>query len=149
LEAAPLLAQTVDHIGIAVKDLATASRFYRDVLHAEVSEPMRMPDQGIAVVFIQMANIRVELIEAISPQSPIEHVLENHTINHYLDRHPDGGIHHVCYKVQDMAATRAELTARGYRVLGRGDCIVGASGKDILFLDPGLTSGTLIELKQA
>ena len=139
----------VDHIGIAVQDLAQASQFYRDVLQAEVSEPKRMPDQGIAVVFVQMANTRIELIEAISPQSPIEDVLENHTINHYLNQHPEGGIHHVCYKVQDMAATRALLTARGYRVLGSGECIVGASGKEILFLDPGPTGGTLIELKQA
>ena len=139
----------VDHIGIAVQDLAQASQFYRDVLQAEVSEPKRMPDQGISVVFVQMANTRIELIEAISPQSPIEDVLENHTINHYLDRHPEGGIHHVCYKVQDMAATRSQLTAKGYRVLGRGACIVGASGKEILFLDPGRTGGTLIELKQA
>ena len=140
---------TVDHIGIAVPDLDRASGFYRNALRATVSEPKYMPDQGIAVVFVSMANTRIELIEPIAEKSPIEHVLEHHTINHYLDRHPEGGIHHVCYKVPDLKATQQKLVGQGCRVLGNGECIIGASGKAILFLDPAHTGGTVIELKQA
>ena len=139
----------VDHLGIVVPDLAAACAFYRDVLRFPVSEPLVRDDQGIAVAFVQLANVRVELLAATCERSPIEDVLEDQTINHFLARNPQGGLHHVAYVVDDLIATRDRLTAGGYRALGSGKPIIGAGGLPILFLDPKRTSGTLIELKQA
>jgi len=142
------VAGTVDHLGIVVPDLAAATAFYRDLLGFAVSEPLVHDDQGIAVVFVQLANVRVELLAATRDPSPIEHVLEDQTINHFLARNPQGGLHHVAYMVDDILATRDRLTASGCRTLGKGDPIIGASGTPILFLDPRHTGGALIELKQ-
>lgn len=139
----------VDHLGIVVPDLAAACAFYRDVLRFPVSDPVVHQDQGIAVAFVQLANVRVELLAATCVRSPIEDVLEDQTINHFLARNPQGGLHHVAYVVDDLIATRDRLTAGGYRVLGKGAPIIGAGGLPILFLDPKKTGGALIELKQA
>jgi methylmalonyl-CoA/ethylmalonyl-CoA epimerase len=143
-----LRSHQVDHIGIAVPDLATSSRFYRDVMGCDVSEPIEPPGQGIAVVFVQMGNTRVELIAPTQTDSPIRHVLEDHTINDFLARQPVGGLHHICYTVANLAELRPRLTAAGMRVLGTGEPIIGASGLPIVFLDPRTAGGTLIELKQ-
>lgn len=139
----------VDHIGIAVPDLAAAARLYRDVLGCEVSDPVEPPGQGVAIVFVRMGGTRVELIAPTTATSPIRHVLEDHTINDFLARQPAGGLHHVCYAVDDLAALRPRLAASGLRMLGSGEPILGASGRPIVFLDPRTTGGTLIELKES
>jgi methylmalonyl-CoA/ethylmalonyl-CoA epimerase len=139
---------TVDHLGIVVPDLDAAVRFYRDVLGCPVSEPVVPPEQGIAVVFVRFGNMRVELIAPTVGRSPLGQILEEHTVNHFLAREPAGGLHHVCYVVDDLAAVTDRLKASGQRILGSGEPIIGASGQPILFLDPRTASGTLIELKQ-
>lgn len=138
----------VDHIGVVVPDLEKAARFYRDVLGCPVREPVVMADQGIAVVFVSFANTRVELIAPTLPASPLEELLEDQTVNHFLTRKPDGGMHHICYEVDDLDAVLRRLVAAGARVLGSGKPIIGASGKPIIFLDPKSAEGALIELKQ-
>jgi methylmalonyl-CoA/ethylmalonyl-CoA epimerase len=138
----------VDHLGIVVPDLAAATRLYRDVLGCPVSEPVLPPDQGIAVVFVRFGNIRVELITPTVDVSPIPHVLENHTVNAFLKRQPQGGLHHICYVVDDLKVVCGRMRARGIRVLGTGEPIIGASGLPIVFLDPATAAGTLIEIKQ-
>jgi methylmalonyl-CoA/ethylmalonyl-CoA epimerase len=138
----------VDHLGIVLPDLAAATRLYRDLLGCPVSEPLVPPDQGIAVVFVRFGNLRVELITPTVDASPIAHVLENHTVNAFLERQPEGGLHHVCYLVDDLEAICQRLTAAGMRLLGSGQPIIGASGLPIVFLDPKTAAGTLIELKQ-
>lgn len=138
----------VDHLGIVVPDLAAAVQLYRDVLGCPVSEPVVPPDQGIAVVFVRFGNVRVELITPTVAVSPIPHVLENHTVNAFLERQPQGGLHHICYVVDDLKAICDRLRARGMRILGTGEPIIGASRLPILFLDPQTAAGTLIELKQ-
>jgi methylmalonyl-CoA/ethylmalonyl-CoA epimerase len=141
-------AYEVDHIGIVVPDLAAAATFYRDVLGLPVSQPIVPEGQGIAVVFVPFGNTRVELIAPTVDPSPIPHVLEDHTINDFLRCQPAGGLHHVCYAVNDLLEVRDRLRAAGVRTLGSGEPIVGASGLPILFLDPNNPAGTLIELKQ-
>lgn len=138
----------VDHLGIVVPDLAAAMQLYRDVFGCTVSEPVTPPDQGVAIVFVRLGNVRIELIAPTVDVSPIRHVLEDHTVNSFLDRQPQGGLHHVCYLVDDLAAMCDRLSARGIRVLGTGGPIIGASGLPIVFLDPSTAAGTLIELKQ-
>jgi methylmalonyl-CoA/ethylmalonyl-CoA epimerase len=138
----------VDHLGIVVPDLTAATQLYRDVLGCPVSEPVIPPDQGIAIVFVRFGNTRVELIMPTVPVSPITHVLENHTANAFLARQPQGGLHHICYVVDDLKSICDRLRARGIRVLGTGEPIIGASGLPIVFLDPSTAAGTLIELKQ-
>jgi methylmalonyl-CoA/ethylmalonyl-CoA epimerase len=138
----------VDHIGIVVPDLEAAARFYRDVLGCAVSEAVTPEGQGISVVFVPFGNTRIELLAPTVDHSPIAHVLEDHTVNDFLKRQPGGGIHHVCYVVDDLLAVRDRLRGAGLRVLGSGEPIIGASGLPILFLDPQNASGTLIELKQ-
>ena len=138
----------VDHLGIAVPDLAAATRLYRDVLGCPVSDPVEPSDQGIAIVFVRFGNIRVELITPTVDVSPIPHVLENYTVNAFLERQPAGGLHHICYVVDDLKAICNRLGSRGIRVLGSGEPIIGASGLPIVFLDPATAAGTLIELKQ-
>lgn len=139
----------VDHIGVVVPDLQRATHFYRDVLGCSVREPIELAGQGIAVVFVSFANTRVELIAPTLPQSPLGDLLEDQTVNDFLARKPDGGMHHICYEVDDLVAVLARLVAEGARVLGSGKPIIGASGKPIVFLDPKHAEGTLIELKQA
>jgi methylmalonyl-CoA/ethylmalonyl-CoA epimerase len=138
----------VDHVGVVVPDLDAAAAFYRDILGCRVSDPLVLEGQGIAVVFVPFRNLRIELIAPTVDRSPIAHVLENHTVNDFLARQPAGGLHHVCYVVDELEAVRDRLRASGHRVLGTGQPIIGASGQPILFLDPRSASGTLIELKQ-
>jgi methylmalonyl-CoA/ethylmalonyl-CoA epimerase len=137
----------VDHLGIVVPDLEAATRLYRDVLGCPISETVYPPEQGIAVVFVTFGNMRIELIAPTMARSPLGHVLEDHTVNDFLARQPSGGLHHVCYLVDNLDAVMDRLKALGVRILGSGDPIIGASGLPILFLDPRTTTGTLIELK--
>jgi methylmalonyl-CoA/ethylmalonyl-CoA epimerase len=129
----------LNHIAIAVPDLAAAARLYRETLGAKVSEPHPQPDHGVTVVFVELPNTKVELLHPLGDASPIAA---------FLGRNPAGGIHHVCYEVADIRAARDRLTAAGARVLGDGEPRLGAHGKPVLFLHPKDFLGTLIELEQ-
>ena len=130
----------LNHVAIAVRDIAKASEVYRDVLGAQVSEPLPQPEHGVTTVFITLPNTKIELIEPLGVASPIAK---------FLDRNPDGGIHHVCYEVEDIRTAREQLEMRGVRVLGGGEPKVGAHGKPVLFLHPKDFCGTLVEIEQA
>ncbi len=130
----------LNHIAIAVPDLAAATANYRDVLGARVSEPVDEPDHGVTVVFIELANTKIELLHPLGNDSPIQG---------FLNKNPSGGMHHVCFEVEDIIAARDKLAASGARVLGGGEPKTGAHGKPVLFLHPKDFFGTLIELEQA
>ncbi len=129
----------LNHVAIAVPDLETAIATYRDQLGATVSEPMAQPEHGVTVVFITLPNTKVELLEPLGEQSPIAR---------FLERNPAGGIHHMCYEVEDIIAARDAIVASGARILGDGEPKTGAHGKPVLFLHPKDFFGTLIELEQ-
>jgi methylmalonyl-CoA/ethylmalonyl-CoA epimerase len=130
----------LNHIAIAVRDIAAASRVYRSTLGAEVSAPEALPEHGVTVVFITLPNTKIELLEPLGEDSPIAR---------FLEKNPDGGMHHVCYEVDDISAARDRLVNSGARVLGSGEPKIGAHGKPVLFLHPKDFNGTLIELEQA
>jgi methylmalonyl-CoA/ethylmalonyl-CoA epimerase len=130
----------LNHIAIAVPDLTAAVAIYRDTLGAAVSQPLDQPDHGVTVVFVDLANTKIELLHPLGADSPIAN---------FLERSPSGGVHHVCYEVDDILAARDRLKARGARVLGDGEPKVGAHGKPVLFLHPKDFQGTLLELEQA
>lgn len=130
----------LNHVAIAVKDLDAASAVYRNSLGAEVSEPLAQPEHGVTVVFITLPNTKIELLEPLGEASPIAR---------FVEKNPDGGIHHVCYEVDDILAARDQLKAQGARVLGDGNPKIGAHGKPVLFLHPKDFCGTLVELEQA
>jgi len=130
----------LNHIAIAVPDLAWAAALYRDVLGAEVSAPVPLPAHGVTTVFVTLPNAKIELIAPLGENSPIAG---------FLARNPAGGMHHLCYEVGDIRAARDHLKAAGARVLGDGEPSIGAHGKPVLFLHPKDFAGTLIELEQA
>ncbi len=130
----------LNHVAIAVRDIAAASQMYRSTLGAEVSAPEALPEHGVTVVFIGLPNTKIELLEPLGADSPIAK---------FLEKNPDGGMHHVCYEVDDIAAARDRLVNSGARVLGSGEPKIGAHGKPVLFLHPKDFNGTLIELEQA
>jgi methylmalonyl-CoA/ethylmalonyl-CoA epimerase len=130
----------LNHIAIAVPDLEAATAQYRDTLGAEVSAPQALPEHGVTVVFITLPNTKLELLEPLGENSPIAG---------FLDKNPAGGMHHICFEVEDIAAAAAQLTADGARVLGDGKPKIGAHGLPVLFLHPKDFNGTLIELEQA
>ena len=130
----------LNHVAIAVRDIAAAADAYRTTLGAEVSAPLPLPEHGVTTVFITLPNSKIELLEPLGDNSPIAK---------FLERNPDGGIHHVCYEVADIRAARDRITALGARVLGDGEPKPGAHGKPVLFLHPKDFFGTLIELEQA
>ncbi len=130
----------LNHVAIAVTDLAAASALYRDMLGARVSEPVPQPDHGVTTVFVDLPNTKVELIAPLGDQSPLAG---------FLERNPFGGVHHICYEVADVRAASRDLTARGARVLGNGEPKIGAHGKPVIFVHPKDFLGTLIELEQA
>ncbi|MEZ5853557.1 MAG: methylmalonyl-CoA epimerase [Hyphomicrobiaceae bacterium] len=130
----------LNHVAIAVKDLAASSALYRNTLGARVSEPDSLPEHGVTVVFVELPNTKIELLEPLGAGSPIAK---------FLEKNPDGGIHHVCYEVDDIIAARDRLKADGARVLGDGEPKTGAHGKPVLFLHPKDFCGTLVELEQA
>ena len=129
----------LNHVAIAVRDLVSATALYRDTLGAKVSEPLPQPAHGVTVVFIELPNTKIELLEPLGEASPILK---------FLERNPDGGMHHICYEVDDILAARDKLKAGGARVLGDGEPKTGAHGKPVLFLHPKDFNGTLIELEQ-
>ncbi len=129
----------VNHIAIAVPDLGTATSTYRDTLGARVSQAQALPEHGVTVVFVELPNTKVELLEPLGPGSPIAA---------FLEKNPSGGMHHICYEVEDIIAARDQLKAAGARVLGDGNPKTGAHGKPVLFLHPKDFNGTLVELEQ-
>ena len=130
----------LNHVAIAVRDIAKAASVYRDTLGAEVSAVLPQPDHGVNTVFITLPNTKIELLEPFGAASPIAK---------FLERNPDGGIHHLCYEVDDIIAARDALKAQGARVLGDGEPKMGAHGKPVMFLHPKDFCGTLVELEQA
>jgi methylmalonyl-CoA/ethylmalonyl-CoA epimerase len=130
----------LNHVAIAVPDIAAASAVYRDTLGAKVSAPVAQPDHGVTTVFVDLENTKIELLEPLGEGSPIAA---------FLERNAAGGIHHVCYEVDDISAARDRLTAAGARVLGDGSPKIGAHGKPVLFLHPKDFCGTLVELEEA
>jgi methylmalonyl-CoA/ethylmalonyl-CoA epimerase len=130
----------LNHVAIAVADIARAADVYRRTLGAQVSSPVAQPEHGVTTVFITLPNTKIELIEPLGAASPIAK---------FLQRNPEGGIHHVCYEVANIRAARDELKAKGARVLGDGEPKQGAHGKAVLFLHPKDFCGTLIELEEA
>ena len=130
----------LNHVAIAVPDLDEAAARYRDALGARVGEPQPEPDHGVTVVFIELPNTKIELLHPLGDASPIRG---------FLDKNPSGGIHHICYEVDDIRAARDRLAATGARVLGDGEPKTGAHGKPVLFLHPKDFDGTLIELEEA
>lgn len=129
----------INHVALAVPDIAKASRAYRETLGAVVSAPQALPEHGVTVVFVELPNSKVELLEPLGEVSPIAA---------FLVKNPDGGMHHICYEVADILAARDHLVAAGARVLGNGEPKIGAHGKPVLFLHPKDFFGTLIELEQ-
>lgn len=130
----------LNHVAIAVPDLAKGTAVYRDMLGAKVSPPQAEPSHGVTVVFVELPNTKIELLEPLGDTSPIRG---------FLEKNPAGGIHHVCYEVGDILAARDRLKAEGARVLGDGTPKIGAHGKPVLFLHPKDFCGTLVELEQA
>ncbi len=129
----------LNHVAIAVPDLAAASAVYRDTLGATVTDPQALPEHGVTVVFIELGNTKVELLEPLGEGSPIAA---------FLAKNPSGGMHHVCYEVADIIEARDRLKTSGARVLGDGEPKIGAHGKPVLFLHPKDFAGTLVELEQ-
>ena len=130
----------LNHLAIVVPDLAAAAGRYRDALGAEVSAPLALPEHGVTVVFVELPNSKIELLEPLGDDSPVRG---------FLDKNPAGGMHHLCYEVDDIVAARDRLRAAGARVLGDGEPKTGAHGKPVLFLHPKDFCGTLIEIEQA
>ncbi len=130
----------LNHVAIVVPDLAAAVAIYRDTLGATVSEPMDMPEHGVTVVFVDLVNSKIELLHPLGDDSPVAP---------FLMRNPAGGMHHLCYEVEDILAARDHLVGQGARLLGGGEPRIGAHGKPVLFLHPKDFCGTLVELEQA
>ncbi|MBK1663308.1 methylmalonyl-CoA epimerase [Rhodospirillum rubrum] len=130
----------LNHVAIAVPDLEAACAVYRDALGATVSAPLPQPDHGVTVVFVELPNTKIELLHPLGEGSPIAA---------FLSKSPAGGIHHICYEVEDILAARDHMKAEGKRVLGDGEPRLGAHGKPVLFLHPKDFNGTLVELEQA
>ena len=130
----------LNHVAIAVRDIRKAAEVYRKTLGAQVSEAVPQPAHGVTTVFIMLPNTKIELLEPLGDNSPIAK---------FLEKNADGGIHHVCYEVDDIIAARDQLKAAGARVLGDGEPKTGAHGKPVLFLHPKDFCGTLVELEQA
>ena len=129
----------LNHVAIAVPDLEAATARYRDVLGAKVSGPQALPEHGVTVVFVDTGNSKVELLEPLGAGSPVAG---------FLEKHPDGGMHHMCFEVADIAAAARHLTDQGARILGDGNPKTGAHGLPVLFLHPKDFGGVLIELEE-
>ncbi|HEX4077630.1 MAG TPA: methylmalonyl-CoA epimerase [Rhizomicrobium sp.] len=130
----------LNHVAIATNDIAAAAKIYRDTLGARVSEPVPQPEHGVTTVFVELPNTKVELLEPLGAESPIAK---------FLQKYPSGGIHHLCYEVEDILAARDRLREQGATIAGGGEPRIGAHGKPVIFLHPKDFTGTLIELEQA
>ncbi len=130
----------LNHVAIAVPDLKAAAANYRDTLGAKISDPFDLPDHGVTTIFVELPNTKLELLHPLGEDSPIQK---------FLEKNPGGGMHHICYEVDDIYAARDKLEGDGMRVLGDGEPSIGAHDKPVLFLHPKDFTGTLIELEQA
>jgi methylmalonyl-CoA/ethylmalonyl-CoA epimerase len=130
----------LNHVAIATKDIKAASKVYRDTLGAKVSEPVPQPDHGVITVFVELPNTKIELLEPLGENSPIAK---------FLEKNPSGGMHHVCYEVDDIYKARDQMRAQGATITGTGEPRIGAHGKPVIFLHPKDFVGTLFELEQA
>ncbi|MFY0615576.1 MAG: methylmalonyl-CoA epimerase [Hyphomicrobiaceae bacterium] len=130
----------LNHVAIAVKDIAAAAAVYRNTLGGDVTDAVAQPDHGVTTVFINLPNTKIELLEPLGEGSPIAK---------FLEKNADGGIHHLCYEVESIIDARDKLVAEGARVLGDGEPRIGAHGKPVLFLHPKDFCGTLVELEEA
>lgn len=130
----------LNHVAIAVKDIDAAANTYKNSLGATISEKVEQPDHGVTTIFIELPNTKIELLEPLGENSPIDK---------FLERNPNGGVHHICYEVEDIIVARDTLQAQGARVLGDGEPKIGAHNKPVLFLHPKDFCGTLVELEQA
>ena len=130
----------LNHVALAVPDLAAAIAAYRDTLGARISAPQALPEHGVTLVFVDVGNTKIELLEPLGNASPIAA---------FLEKNPSGGMHHLCYEVDDILAARDHLKEGGARVLGDGNPKIGAHGKPVLFLHPKDFCGTLVEIEQA
>jgi len=129
----------LNHVAIVVPDVKTAAKLYKDMLGADVSEPVPLPAHGVTTVFVTLPNTKIELLEPLGEKSPVRG---------FLERNPAGGMHHLCYEVENILAARDKLEGEGMRVLGDGAPAIGAHGKPVLFLHPKDFCGTLIELEE-
>jgi methylmalonyl-CoA/ethylmalonyl-CoA epimerase len=129
----------LNHVAIAVRDVGKAAAVYRDILGAQVSAAVAKPEHGVTIVFVTLPNTKIELMQPLGEGSPVAK---------FLERNPDGGMHHICCEVDDIRAARDALRAAGLRVLGDGEPKIGAHGKPVLFLHPKDFAGTLVELEQ-
>lgn len=129
----------LNHVAIAVSDLSQATALYRDTLGATVSKPTDLPEHGVTTVFVELPNTKIELLAPFGENSPIEN---------FLQKNPSGGIHHICYEVDDIQSAIDKLTTEGARILGDGKAKIGAHGKPVIFLHPKDFNGTLVELEQ-
>ena len=130
----------LNHVAIVVPDVKVAAKLYKGMLGAQVSEPVPLPAHGVTTVFVTLPNTKIELLEPLGEKSPVRG---------FLERNPAGGMHHLCYEVEDILAARDKLEGEGMRVLGDGEPAIGAHGKPVLFLHPKDFCGTLIELEEA
>jgi methylmalonyl-CoA/ethylmalonyl-CoA epimerase len=140
LDGCVLMIGRLNHVAIAVRDLDAATALYRDTLGARVSAAVAQLEHDVTTVFVELPNTKIELLAPFGAESPIAK---------FLERNPDGGVHHICYEVDDIHAARDRLLAAGARVLGSGEPRIGAHGKPVLFLHPKDFLGTLVELEQA
>ncbi len=129
----------LNHVAIAVPDLVSGTKVYEQTLGANVSKPQALPEHGVTVVFVELPNTKIELLEVLGEESPIAP---------FIEKNPSGGIHHVCYEVEDIIVARDRMISEGARVLGDGEPKIGAHGKPVLFLHPKDFCGTLVELEQ-
>ncbi|MEM7461391.1 MAG: methylmalonyl-CoA epimerase [Pseudomonadota bacterium] len=129
----------LNHVAIAVPDLKSGRAVYEQILGAEVSDEQALPEHGVTVVFVNLPNTKIELLEPLEEDSPIAA---------FLERNPAGGIHHICYEVEDILSARDRMISNGARILGDGEPKTGAHGKPVLFLHPKDFCGTLVELEQ-
>ena len=130
----------LNHVAIAVPDLKAAADTYKSMLGAKISEPKEEPDHGVTVIFVELPNTKIELLEPLGERSPV---------HGFLQANPSGGIHHICFEVDDIIIARDHLRNEGARILGEGEPRIGAHGKPVLFLHPKDFIGTLVELEQA
>ncbi len=130
----------LNHVAIAVPSVEAAAAIYREKLGAKVSDPVPMPDHGVTTIFVELANSKIELLEPLGTASPIAR---------FLEKHPQGGMHHLCFEVDDIVAARDRLSGQGATILGDGEPVPGAHGKPVVFLHPKEFCGTLIELEQS
>tara|TARA_B100001758_G_C18081070_1_gene438272 strand:+ start:140 stop:544 length:405 start_codon:yes stop_codon:yes gene_type:complete len=129
----------LNHVAIAVPSVSVASNQYKNILGAKVSEPIDLPNHGVKTVFIELDNTKIELIEPLGKDSPIEK---------FLKKNPDGGMHHICYEVTDILKACSKMQKEGATILGSGKPSIGAHGKPVIFIHPKIFSGTLIELEE-